>query len=340
MSESVEGREIRLAKRPSGAPRPDDFSMATVEVKAGPSDVLVRNLFLSVDPYMRGRMNDARSYVPPFALDRAMDGGAIGEVIAAPEAGVLKVGDLVTHNLGWREYALGDEQTFSQLKPLAGVPLSAYLGALGMTGLTAYVGLLDVAALQPGDVVFVSAAAGAVGGMVGQIAKLRGAERVIGSAGSDAKVEHLQAALGFDAAFNYHSGRVGTLLAEAAGDRGIDVYFDNVGGDHLEAAISALRLHGRVALCGAISQYNASGPRPGPANLALLIGKRLRLQGFLVGDHQDRRGDFLREVGAAIANGSIKLDETVVDGIESMAGAFMGMLEGANIGKMIVRIPN
>ena len=339
VGETVESREIHLERRPSGAPTPDDFSLVKVTVTAGPAELLVRNLFLSVDPYMRGRMNDSPSYVPPFALNQPMDGSAVGEVVSAPDAAGLRPGDTVVHNMGWREYAVGDEKSFHRIDPLAGIPISAYLGALGMTGLTAYVGLLDVAGFQRGDVVFVSAAAGAVGGMVGQIARLRGAERVIGSAGSDAKVDHLRSALGFDAAFNYHRGEVGALLGEAAGEAGIDVYFDNVGGDHLQAAISAMRPHGRVALCGAISQYNATHPVPGPSNLPLMIGKRLRLEGFLVGDHQHRHEAFLSEIGSAIATGSVQLDETVVDGIENMPEAFMGMLSGTNLGKMLVQIP-
>ena len=227
-------REIHLASRPQGWPTTDNFRLVTTEVPTpGPGQIVVRNQFMSVDPYMRGRMNDVKSYVPPFQLDVPLDGGAIGEVVAS-EAEGLKPGDTVLHGLGWREYALLDAKAARKVDPSL-APVSAYLSVLGMTGLTAYAGLLDVAAMKPGDAVFVSGAAGAVGSMVGQIAKLRGASRVIGSAGSAAKVERLRT-LGFDAAFDYHDGPVRDSLKAAAPD-GIDVYFDNVGSEHLEAAI-------------------------------------------------------------------------------------------------------
>ena len=213
---------------------------------------------------------------------------------------------------------------------------SHYLGVLGMPGLTAYAGLLRVAAFQPGETVFVSGAAGAVGSLVGQLVKLRGGTAV-GSAGSAAKVAWLKE-LGFDAAFNYHDGPVTQLLARAAPD-GIDVYFDNVGGEHLEAALDALTVHGRVTICGMISQYNATEPTPGPRNLRHLIAKRLRVQGLLVSDHDDLRPEFLREVGAALAEGRLQARETVVDGLDHAVEAFLGLLRGANTGKMVVRLP-
>ncbi len=215
-------------------------------------------------------------------------------------------------------------------------PVTAYLGVLGMTGLTAYAGLLDVAAMKPGETVFVSGAAGAVGSMVGQIAKLRGAGRVIGSAGSAAKVERLTA-LGFDAAFDYHDGPVSKQLRAAAPD-GVDVYFDNVGGDHLEAAIGAMNLHGRAAICGMIAQYNATEPPAAPRNLALVIGKRLTLRGFLVSDHGHLREQFVQEVAGWLREGRLSYDETVVDGIEQAPEAFLGLLRGENLGKMLVRL--
>ncbi|HVB14654.1 MAG TPA: NADP-dependent oxidoreductase [Candidatus Dormibacteraeota bacterium] len=338
MSTVTDSREVHLTTRPVGWPRPGNFELLSRPVAAEEGQVLVHNRFLSVDPYMRGRMNDARSYVPPFALGRVMDGGAVGEVVAAPSGGILAPGDAVLHNFGWREYAVGPPDAFQRIDPAPGVALSTYLGALGMPGLTAYVGLLDVAGFQPGEGLFVSAAAGAVGSLVGQLAKLRGAGLVIGSAGSDRKVEHLTRELGFDAAFNYHDGDVTALLLQAVGDRGIDVYFDNVGGDQLEAALTALNQRGRVVMCGSVSRYNAEAPLPGPRNLGLVVGKRLRLQGFLVTDHQDRRPDFLQEVGDHIGAGRIKADETVVDGIENMVDAFIEMMRGANLGKMLVRV--
>ncbi|MEU4481411.1 NADP-dependent oxidoreductase [Micromonospora sp. NPDC023966] len=328
-------REIHLASRPQGWPTADNFRLVTTEVPTpGPGQLVVRNRFMSVDPYMRGRMNDVKSYVPPFALDAPLDGGAVGEVVAG-EAEGFAPGDVVLHGLGWRDYALVDAKGARKVDPdLA--PVSAYLGVLGMTGLTAYAGLLDVAAMKPGETVFVSGAAGAVGSMVGQIAKLRGAARVVGSAGSPAKVERLLA-LGFDAAFDYHDGPVRDRLRAAAPD-GVDVYFDNVGGEHLEAAIGAMNLHGRAAICGMIAQYNATEPPAAPRNLALLIGKRLTLRGFLVGDHGHLREQFVQEMAGWLRDGRISYDETVVDGIERAPEAFLGMLRGENLGKMLVRV--
>ncbi|MFG2106782.1 NADP-dependent oxidoreductase [Micromonospora chersina] len=328
-------REIHLASRPQGWPTADNFRLVETEVPTpGPGQLVVRNRFMSVDPYMRGRMNDVKSYVPPFALDAPLDGGAVGEVVAS-EAEGFAPGDVVLHGLGWREYALVDAKGARKVDPdLA--PVTAYLGVLGMTGLTAYAGLLDVAAMKPGETVFVSGAAGAVGSMVGQIAKLRGAGRVIGSAGSPAKVERLRA-LGFDAAFDYHDGPVRDQLRAAAPD-GVDVYFDNVGGEHLEAAIGAMNLHGRAAICGMIAQYNATEPPAAPRNLALLIGKRLTLRGFLVGDHGHLRGQFVQEMAGWLRDGRISYDETVVDGIERAPEAFLGLLRGENLGKMLVRL--
>ena len=220
----------------------------------------------------------------------------------------------------------------------SGVPsASVFLGPLGMPGLTAYVGLLDIAAFRPGDAVFVSGAAGAVGSMVGQFAKLSGAARVIGSAGSQDKIDYLLNDLGFDAAFNYHDGPAAELLAEAAPD-GIDVYFDNVGGEQLEAAIGAMKLHGRIAICGMISGYNAKSPQPGPRNLGLFIGRRISMTGFLVPDHQDLAAEFTETVGSWFADGKISSRETVVHGLDQAVDAFIGMLRGANTGKMIITL--
>jgi NADPH-dependent curcumin reductase CurA len=331
----VNSREIHLASRPTGWPTADNFRLVEVEVpEPGPGQVVVRNLVMSVDPAMRGRMNDVKSYVPPFQLDQALDGGAVGEVVASA-SDTLAVGDTVLHGLGWREYALLDAARTRKVDTSV-APASAYLGVLGMPGQTAYVGVLDVAQLRPGDVVFVSGAAGAVGSLAGQIAKLRGAARVIGSAGSPEKVKHLVEDLGFDAAFNYRDAPVRDQLKQAAPD-GIDVYFDNVGGDHLEAALSSLNVHGRVALCGAISQYNATEPT-GPRNLGFAITKRLSLRGFIVFDHNDRRGAFVEEVGGWLREGKVRFDETFVEGIERAPDALLGVLRGDNVGKMLVRL--
>nr|WP_218907581.1 NADP-dependent oxidoreductase [Micromonospora jinlongensis] len=324
-----------MASRPQGWPTEDTFRLIETDVPTpGPGQIVVRNQYMSVDPYMRGRMNDVKSYVPPFALDAPLDGAAIGEVVASAAPDVA-VGTTVLHGLGWREYALLDATAARPVDPSV-APVSAYLSVLGMTGLTAYAGLLEVAAMKPGETVFVSAAAGAVGSLVGQIAKLKGAGRVVGSAGSPAKVERLRA-LGFDAAFDYHDGPVRESLRAAAPD-GVDVYFDNVGGDHLEAAISAMNLHGRAAICGMISQYNETEPAAAPRNLALVIGKRLTLRGFLVNDHNDMRAAFVRDVAGWLREGTLSYDETIVDGIENAPDAFIGLLRGDNLGKMLVKV--
>ncbi|MEV1051321.1 NADP-dependent oxidoreductase [Streptomyces sp. NPDC059017] len=329
-------REWHLVSRPHGWPEPENFALREAPVnEPGEGRILVRNLHFSVDPYMRGRMNDVKSYVPPFQLDQPMDGGAVGEVVASNAEGFV-VGDHVLHGLGWREYA--DVEAGQAVKVDASVaPLSAYLGVLGMPGLTAYAGLFEVASFKEGDAVFVSGAAGAVGSQVGQMAKLKGASRVIGSAGSDEKVKLLVEEYGFDAAFNYKKGPVARQLKEAAPD-GIDVYFDNVGGEHLEAAISSFNVHGRATICGMIAQYNATEPTPAPRNLALVIGKRLRLQGMLVNDHRALQGQFVQDVAGWLGSGELKYDETVVEGIENGFGAFLGLLRGENTGKMIVSL--
>ena len=329
-------REIHLASRPDGKPTLDNFR--TVEVDLPDLDdgqVLVRNTIMSVDPYMRGRMNDVKSYVPPFQIDQPLDGGAVATVIES-RVEQLPVGTTVTQGLGWREHAIlaGDA-----VRPLTAgdVPDSAYLGVLGMPGLTAYAGLLLAAEMREGDAVFVSGAAGAVGSIVGQIARLKGASRVIGSAGTPEKIARLEE-LGFDAAFDYHDGDVTEQLAKAAPE-GIDVYFDNVGGDHLEAAIANLRTDGRVAMCGAISQYNSTKPATAPHNLALAIGKRLTLRGFVIAKYaKQARADFERDMGRWIADGSIHWDETARDGLDAAPQAFIDLLDGANTGKMIVNL--
>ncbi len=329
-------REIHLASRPTGWPTAENFRLVGVDLpEPGDGEVLVRNLFMSVDPYMRGRMNDGKSYLPPFEVDHVLDGGAIGEV-AESRSPDLAPGQVVLHGFGWRERVVAPARRFRAVDPARALSVSAYLGALGMPGLTAYVGLLDIAGFVAGDAVFVSGAAGAVGSLTGQIARLRGASRVIGSAGSTSKVEYLTQ-LGFDAAFNYRDGPVKDLLKQAAPD-GIDVYFDNVGGDHLEAAISRLRPHGRVALCGSIAQYNAVEPPAAPRNLSLAIGKRLTLRGYIVTDHNQRMPDFVAEMGQWMRAGQIRLDETIVDGLENAPEAFLDLLRGRNIGKMLVRL--
>jgi hypothetical protein len=333
----TKGLEIRLASRPHGWPTPDNFESVVVDVpEPGPGQVLVRNLVMSVDPYMRGRMNDAKSYAPPFAVGEVMYGGAVGEVISSADDS-LATGDMVLHGLGWREYALV-EAKHAALVDLSLAPAGAYLGVLGMPGLTAYSGLMAVASMQPGDTVFVSGAAGAVGSIAGQVARLKGAKRVIGSAGSAEKVAHLVDDLGFDAAFNYKDGPVVDQLSALAPD-GIEVYFDNVGGEHLEAALSVLNVHGRVAVCGMISLYNTTEPVAAPRNMAQIIGKRLTIRGMLVGDHLAMRDQFVAEASGWLAEGQLRYRETVVAGLANAPEAFLGMMRGENTGKMLVTVP-
>ncbi|WP_370942435.1 NADP-dependent oxidoreductase [Amycolatopsis sp. cg5] len=328
--------EVRLVSRPDGRPVPSDFSIVDTDVPvAGPGQVLVRNQLLSVDPYMRGRMSTAKSYAEPYELGVVMNnGGAVGEVVVSnhPEFGV---GAFVQHWAGWRTHSVLDASELTSVDGDA-APLSTYLGVLGMPGLTAYSGLFEVGGFTAGDTVFVSGAAGAVGSVAGQLAKLRGAKRVIGSAGTPEKVRHLVEDLGFDAAFNYKDAPVLDQLAEAA-PGGIDLYFDNVGGDHLEAAIETMNPHGRIVLCGAISQYNSAEP-DGLRNYRQITGKRLTLRGVLVLDHFGLRPRFLGEVAPLVRSGELKYTETFVDGIRNAPRAFMDMLDGANTGKMLVRL--
>jgi len=325
-------REIRLASRPSGLPVAGNFELATVEVGApGDGQVLVRNLIMSVDPYMRGRMNDVKSYVPPFELGVAMQGDAIGEVVESRAAGFAP-GDIVQSFLGWREYYVSDATMLRRVDP-AVQPRSAWLGVLGVTGFTAWAGL-QLVEVKAGDRVFISGAAGGVGIVAGQLAKQRGCT-VIGSAGSAGKVQLLTQQLGFDAAFNYRDGNVYAQLM-AASPKGIDVYFDNVGGEHLEAALSALRPFGRVAACGSISGYNE--PTPGPRNMAMIIGKRLTIKGFIVSDFEPQRATFMAEVGPLLASGALQSRETSVQGIEHAPEAFLALFTGGNTGKMLVTL--
>ena len=328
--------QVQLVARPIGWPTAADFRTVRVELpELEPGQVRVENEFISVDPYMRGRMNDAKSYAPPYALGETMTGGAVGRVVRSA-SDALAVGDVVVHQQGWRDVAQGDAAGFRAVPEVAGVPLSANLGVLGMTAFTAYVGLLEVARLAAGDTVFVSGAAGAVGTMVGQIARLCGAGRVIGSAGTPAKVALLVDRYGFDAAFDYRDGDLAGQLAMAAPD-GIDVYFDNVGGDHLEAAIGALRPGGRAALCGAISQYNAIDPPVGPRNLSNLVTRGLTLTGFTVGSYLQHFPAFAARMSAWLAAGDVVFDETVVTGLDNSVDAFLALMHGANTGKMVVR---
>jgi NADPH-dependent curcumin reductase CurA len=285
---------------------------------------------------MRGRMNAGKSYAAAWEVGETMKGGAVGRVMASRSPAVPE-GSLVLADAGWRDVAVLDAAHVAVLPDLPGIPPSYYLGVLGMPGLTAWAGLFRLAEFRPGDAVFVSGAAGAVGSLVGQFARLRGASRVIGSAGTPDKVRWLTDELGFSAAFDYHDGRVADLLAAAA-PGGIDVYFDNVGGEHLEAAIGAFNEHGRAALCGAISSYNAVEPPPGPRNLSMLVTKKLSLRGFIVSDHADLRPEFQEAVSGWLRAGDLVVRETVREGLENAVPAFLDLLRGGNTGKMIVRL--
>jgi len=329
--------QIQLVRRPEGWPVADDFRTVQVpydEPAAG--EIRVENAFVSVDPYMRGRMNDVKSYTPPYALGETMTGGAIGRVSVSSDP-AFPVGAVVLHQLGWRDVVQAPSSAFRVVPEVPGAPLSLRLGILGMTGLTAFVGLTAIAGMKEGDTVFVSGAAGAVGSAAGQIARLLGAGRVVGSAGSAEKVELLTGKYGYDAAFDYHAGPVREQLAAVAPD-GIDVYFDNVGGDHLEAALDAFRDGGRAALCGAIAGYNSTEKPAGPDNMANIITRGLTLRGFTLSGYLDRAPEFDRLMSGWFQEGRIAYDETVVDGIGSSVEAFLSMMRGGNTGKMVVRV--
>ncbi|WP_404291162.1 NADP-dependent oxidoreductase [Glutamicibacter arilaitensis] len=329
--------QIQLASRPTGWPTAENFNVTTSSFEPlRDGQVRVRNEFISVDPYMRGRMSDARSYVAPYGIGERITGGAIGRVVESASE-ELPVGAVVLHQHGWSDTIQDDASSFSQVPEIPGMPLSLRLHILGMTGLTAYVGLTEIASLKAGETVFISGAAGAVGTAAGQIAKLLGAKRVIGSAGSAEKVELLTSKYGYDAAFNYKDGDVRGQLAAAAPE-GIDVFFDNVGGEHLEAALASFNDGGRAALCGAISGYNTTQKAAGPENMANLITRGLKLQGFTLSSYLHLSGEFGQKMGDWFASGKIAYDETIVEGIEHTVDAFLDMMRGANTGKMLVRI--
>ena len=326
-------RAWHLMSRPQGLPTDENFELKEIELPPlSDGMVRVRNSWLSVDPYMRGRMNDVKSYVPPFQIDQPMEGGAIGEVVESRAEG-FAAGDRVLHMAGWRDEAVLDARALNKLPNLGAEP-QAFLGNLGVTGATAYFGLLDVASAKEGDVVFVSAAAGAVGSAVVQIAKAKGMT-VIGSAGGPEKCEFVRS-LGADQVVDYKARPVLKGLAAAAPE-GIDVYFDNVGGDHLDAAFALARMRARFAICGMIEGYNKAEPASFRF-IMRVIAMRIRMQGFIVFDFQSRMDEFYREMGQLIAAGKIKSPETVANGLEKMPDAFRGLFSGDNVGKMLVRL--
>ncbi|CCI82884.1 NADP-dependent oxidoreductase [Corynebacterium otitidis] len=329
--------EIRLVSRPEGWPSSENVEQAEVELpELDDGEVRVKNTFISVDPYMRGRMSDAPSYIPPFELGKVMAGGAVGRVVESRSSDFSE-GDLVQSQYGWRTVAQGPAGDFTKLPDNDDIPESAYLGILGMTSLTAMTGLVKIAEIQEGDVVFISGAAGAVGSAAGQFAKLLGAKRVIGSAGSDEKVRRAEEKYGYDKVLNYKKAPIREQLLEAVPE-GIDVYYDNVGSDHLEAAIEVFNDFGRAALCGVIATLNSAKKNPGPDNMGELVKKSLRLQGFTVGRYPDYQPIAREQITEWFTDGKLNYDETVVDGIENALDAFINMMRGENTGKMVVRI--
>ncbi|MEM0986968.1 MAG: NADP-dependent oxidoreductase [Pseudomonadota bacterium] len=333
-------KDWTLSARPVGEPKPEDFALVDSEAAdPKPGEIQVRNTWMSVDPYMRGRMMDRKSYVPPFQIGEVLQGGAVG-VVEASNHPDFSAGDKVLSIAGWRSaWTAAPAAVMAEKLPPADLPDSAFLGIAGMPGLTAYSGILRIAALKEGDTVFVSGAAGAVGSAVVQIAKIKGCT-VIGSAGGPEKAAYVKS-IGADHAIDYREHRGWQALANAiygAAPQGIDVYFDNVGGDHLTAAIEAARPFARFALCGAIEQYNNTEPAPGPHNLIQTVGKQLTLKGFIVSSHGDMRADFLRDVSTWIGSGQLKYEETVMEGIEKAPEAFLGLFKGSNTGKMLVKI--
>jgi NADPH-dependent curcumin reductase CurA len=326
-------RAWHLASRPEGAPDRSNFELRDFNLPPLEDGMVhIRNQWLSVDPYMRGRMNESKSYIPPFQLDAPMEGGAVGEVVESKAEGFAP-GDLVQHFAGWRDEAVLPAKALTKIPDLGARPQD-FLGNLGVTGATAWFGLLDVAQAKEGDIVFVSAAAGAVGSAVAQIAKAKGMT-VIGSAGGAEKCDFVRS-LGANAAIDYRAGPILNSLRDAAPD-GIDVYFDNVGGDHLDAAFARARLNARFALCGMISGYNSREPQQF-RYIIRMIAMRIMMKGFLYGDYVPRMGEFYRGMGELIASGKVKARDTVFEGIDSTADAFLGLFTGANTGKMLVKV--
>jgi NADPH-dependent curcumin reductase CurA len=329
-------RQVRLAARPVGYPRETDFRLVESPVpEPGAGEFLVRVIYLSLDPYMRGRMSEARSYVPPVTLGDVMEGGTVGEVVRSNHPGYA-VGDIVEGRLGWQEYAVSAGKGVRKLDPTV-APISTALGVLGMPGLTAYFGLLEVGQPKPGETVVVSAAAGAVGGLVGQIAKLKGC-RTVGLAGSDAKVDYITRELGFDAGINYRMAPDLDAALHAACPGGIDVYFDNVGGRITEAVSRHVNPFARFAICGLISQYNLTEPELAPRNERFVLVNRVRIQGFIVFDFAARYRDGLAQLAEWVRQGKLKYREHFVDGLECAPAALIGLLQGKNFGKMVVRV--
>jgi NADPH-dependent curcumin reductase CurA len=327
-------RQILLKSRPEGAPGLDNFELVESPVPtAGDGQVLMRTLYLSLDPYMRGRMSAAKSYAKPAQVGEAMVGGTVAEIVASRHNG-YSPGEIVVGHGGWQEYALSNGTGLRKLDP-AMAPISTAVGVLGMPGMTAYVGLLEIGQPKPGDTVVVAAASGAVGSVVGQIARVKGA-RAIGIAGGADKCRFVTNELGFDACVDHRAGDFARAL-EATCPKGIDVYFENVGGAVQQTVWPLLNDFARIPVCGLIAQYNLSSPMPGP-DMFTVLRKRLLLRGFIVSDFAAKQGDFLRDVGGWVREGRVKYREDIVDGLERAPAAFLGLLQGKNFGKMLVRV--
>jgi len=328
--------QIRLASRPSGWVTADNFSV-TEESVTEPADgeVLVRNLYLSVDPYMRGRMNDIKSYILPFQIGEVLQAGVVAQVVSSKFDGIAK-GDYVMGMLGWENYSISDGRLLRKI-PSGPAPLSCHLGVLGMPGMTAYIGLMKIAEAKPGDTVFVSAASGAVGSVVGQLAKIHGCH-VAGSTGSDDKVALLTDEFGYDAGFNYKSSEsLGESVRNACPER-VDVLFENVGGEIFEAVLWNMRDYGRIALCGMIADYNIDEPQPGPRGMMLMIGRRLTMRGFIVSDHPKWCEEYVGKAIGWLQQGKLAYRESIAEGVENAPQAFIDLLRGRNIGKQIVQL--
>ena len=329
-------RQITLAARPVGMPQESDFALVESEIpRPGAGQVLVRSLWLSLDPYMRGRMSEARSYAKPTQVGDPMPGQVVGEVVESGDPRFAR-GDIVVGQLGWQEHAVARGGALRKVDPSL-APVQTALHVLGITGLTAYFGLFDVGLPKPGDTVVVSGAAGAVGQIVGQLAKIAGCRPVVGLAGGPEKVDDLTELYGYDAGIDYKSDDVNAALKETCPD-GVDVYFDNVGGALSETVFRRLALGARVPICGQISQYNLAEPELAPRNLGFLIVFRARLEGFLVSDYAHRFDEGLRRLGGWLADGALRYREDVTEGLENAPRAFIGMLNGANRGKTLVKI--
>jgi NADPH-dependent curcumin reductase CurA len=329
-------RQILLAARPSGLPSASDFRQAEVDVpEPGPGELLVRNVYMSVDPYMRGRMNERQTYAQAWQIGQPVDGRAVGEVVASQHPR-FPAGTVVASNLGWREHFVSNGDGIMPIdRALA--PLSAFLGVLGVPGFTGWYGLKEIGKPKAGETLVVSGAAGATGSLVVQMGKIAGC-RVVGTAGTDDKCAWLTKDLGADAAINYRTaGDLDAALREAC-PKGVDVYFENVGGAILDAVLGQVNPFARIALCGMISQYNLERPAPGPGNIRNMVGNRVLMQGFIISDHMKRYPEFAAEVGGWVVAGRITYQETVVDGLDRAVTAFLGLFSGDNTGKMVVRL--